>query len=184
MGVMTAAVLSACAPPGCHQLCTPILVTCRDAGLLTAATAALIAGGGVDEASQETLSVVGRALIWPLELLAQQHRAHELLYNVCELLLIQGLMDRQRLLGWMQQEVQEATGALPADSFTFYVMERYKNDCCNRATSGYRNCRICRCYLWWMWICRLCINHTTVYAAGMSLKWDQRYVCCPVSAAR
>lgn len=107
------------APSYVHTDC----FACRDTGLLVTASAALAAGGQADESSQETLAVVGRALIWPLESLAQRHRAHELLYNACELLLTVGLLDRQRLLIWMQQEVQEAAGALPADSFTFYVME-------------------------------------------------------------
>lgn len=96
----------------------------RDSDWLTKAAAALAAGPTADESSQETLAAIGRALIWPLEALAQRHKAHELLYNVCELLLTAGLMDRQRLLGWMQQEVQETHGAVPADSFTYYVMER------------------------------------------------------------
>eukprot|EP00878_Enallax_costatus_P028011 GHUV01030207.1.p1 GENE.GHUV01030207.1~~GHUV01030207.1.p1 ORF type:complete len:331 (+),score=166.94 GHUV01030207.1:404-1396(+) len=96
----------------------------RNADWFMQAAAALAAGPTADESSQETLAVVGRLLIWPLEALAQRHHAHELLYNVCELLLTVGLVGRQRLLRWMQQEVQEAHGAVPADSFTFYVMER------------------------------------------------------------
>lgn len=94
-----------------------LIPCCRSAGYL--ATASSAAG---DDQSQGP--VLNGALVWPLEQLAQQHGAHELLYHACELLLTTGMMDRQRLLGWMQQEVQQNGAALVPDSFTFYVMER------------------------------------------------------------
>lgn len=96
----------------------------RAAGLLSEAAAAVAAGDAATAAGEEAVGVVQRALVWPLEALAQQHHCHELLYDTCELLLTTGLLDGQRVLMHMQSEVEAAGGALPANSFTFYVMER------------------------------------------------------------
>lgn len=97
---------------------------CRSSGLLASAGDALTAGSSVDQSGADSVAAVQRALVWPLEVLAQQHRCHVLLYDACELLLTTGLLDSERMQMHMRQEVADAGGNLSEDSFTFYVMER------------------------------------------------------------
>lgn len=98
----------------------------RESGLLAAATEAAAGAGPSDQAGADNVAAVQRALVWPLEILAQQHRCHVLLYDTCELLLTTGLLDSARLQMHMRQEVADCGGVLPPDCFTFYVMERWR----------------------------------------------------------
>jgi hypothetical protein len=96
----------------------------RDSGLLAAASELAAGASPNDQAAANTVAAIERALVWPLEMLAQQHRCHVLLYDTCELLLTTGLLDSGRLQMHMRQEVADCGGVLAPDCFTFYVMER------------------------------------------------------------
>ncbi|KAF8069449.1 hypothetical protein HT031_001565 [Scenedesmus sp. PABB004] len=100
----------------------------RVSGVLAAACEAAAALGGEGVAGGgESVAAVQRALVWRLESLAAAHRCHALLFDACELLLTTGLVDGQRLQGHMRAEMSAAGGgALPADCFTFFVMERWR----------------------------------------------------------